>query len=70
MIKAEMSFHNRVGGVKVFDKMELFSVLFADSFTADVLCLLSATVCTLGSLWDHVNEWRCTLIIVTDSFLV
>jgi hypothetical protein len=47
MIKSEMSFCNRVGGVKVFDKMELFSVLFADSFTAEVLCLLSAAVCTL-----------------------
>ena len=29
MIKAEMSICNRVGGFKVFDKMELFSVLFA-----------------------------------------
>jgi len=47
MIKAEMSFCNRVGGVKVFDKMELFSGLFADFFGAEVLRLLSAAVCTL-----------------------
>jgi hypothetical protein len=50
MIKAEMSFCNRVGGFEVFDKMELFIVLFADSFRAGVFCLLSAAVCTL---WAH-----------------
>jgi len=50
MIKAERSFCNRVGGFKVFDKMELFSVLFADSFRAGVLCIHSAAVCTL---WAH-----------------
>lgn len=50
LIKAEMNFCNRVGGFKVFDKMELFIVLFADSFRAGVLCLLSAAVCTQ---WTH-----------------
>ena len=47
VIKAEMSLCNRVGGFKVFVKMELCSVLFADSLRAGVLCLLSAAVCTL-----------------------